>query len=38
MIGCRDMPARLLRIAVQKLAPTRRQIASITARSSSAAP
>ena len=32
------MPARLLRIAVQKLAPTIRQTASITARSSRALP
>ena len=33
MIGCATMPGRLLRIAVQKLTPSRRQTASSTPRS-----
>ena len=38
MTGCAVIPARLLRIAVQKLTPKVRQTASSTARSSSALP
>ncbi len=38
IVGCATMPGRLLRIAVQKLTPCRRQTASRTPRSTSALP